>query len=495
MPVGGGYARAATSHCLGRMPESTEPYQPGDAAEVFSATKQTWLPATVMEAQDGWVTVMYADRALKNLPSSHEHLRPAARRTDVTSGMRIPAGYTPSRPTPTPQQGSRGGKSCPVGRVRPDLPQQTAEIGSMITQPGDKLMLTPRANPLLQQTTSVVLCPRGHAMDARVVKEMWSRLGWGSAHPDCSRCHTEISRDDARYFCKLCKYSLCLNCANSARDDSTTCPTPQTGTASGQSAMSPTVQVGTTNWIMAGDLILCGPDKWGIHHVVLCQDDMKPVPELHKTIGLPEHEDLFVVKTLESSRHLHGEDVPWYSGFTYYARCRRTGQVKMVADDEGEDDDIDVHDEFLPIKMLFHPLRPKQGGPEHDLDLFKRAIQDSAEESKRWGLRTALKAITSKKESLDAADYATPDSRVQMIEELEKSWHQRPICSSVAIKVWQRYFLLLNGCCGTNKAATERAACDILKWMPCRSDRTAPSTLIKVLSRSGWVLRDTLNAS
>merc|ERR1712014_484275 len=88
---------------------------------------------------------------------------------------------------------------------------------------------------------------------------------------------------------------------------------------------------------------------------------------------------------------------------------------------------------------------------------------------------------------LNAGKYSTSESRAKLMEELRSRWEQRPICSSVAILVWQRYFQLA---AGDSPEGDNLAVEQILQWMPVFNDTTAPSALVNVLSTCGWVLRE-----
>jgi len=75
------------------------------------------------------------------------------------------------------------------------------------------------------------------------------------------------------------------------------------------------------------------------------------------------------------------------------------------------------------------------------------------------------------------------------MEDLRARRSRKPICSSVAIQVWQQYFELV---CGSGPQGVDLAARQILRWMPLYSDATTPSALLKALSKRGWILIDSL---
>lgn len=148
-----------------------------------------------------------------------------------------------------------------------------------------------------------------------------------------------------------------------------------------------------------------------------------------------------------------------------------------------------------PVKVLLHPLRPGHGGPLFNAALFKEATQRCAVVSKNWGLDTALSAFTSRRDTaLDIASYPDVDSRRALLDELRERWARPPICSSVAIMVWQNYFMLACGGAGiVFTTSTDLAVKQILQWIPVFSDQTMPSMLLRVLTGCGWLLRGNLD--
>merc|ERR1712183_1029903 len=157
--------------------------------------------------------------------------------------------------------------------------------------------------------------------------------------------------------------------------------------------------------------------------------------------------DLFVCPTIESSRPLRGEEFAWYPAQSFFALSHLTGEVQLVADIADGTKTIGVNSIGVPVKMLLHPLRPGHSSwPPLDPVAFGRAIGLCAEVSRRWGKSTAIRALTSRHgASLKPQDYADPASRAELMEDLRARWSRKPICSSVAIQVWQQYFELVCG--------------------------------------------------
>eukprot|EP00927_Polykrikos_kofoidii_P054238 TRINITY_DN48692_c0_g1_i1.p1 TRINITY_DN48692_c0_g1~~TRINITY_DN48692_c0_g1_i1.p1 ORF type:complete len:475 (-),score=61.32 TRINITY_DN48692_c0_g1_i1:117-1481(-) len=333
-----------------------------------------------------------------------------------------------------------------------------------------------------------LLCRNGHEMHAKVISEIWSRMKPWKKFPHCSRCDAEISRQDARFKCKTCKYALCMDCASEQLETSSAFLDCK-NLSQHMLYRKPCVVECWRSWtstLQTGDVLLCGPDVWGIHHVVLCCGEIRYNPGMAAYFGLVDDDlEVFSVDTIESSRPLKGVEMCWYPSHTYYGRHKTTGEVVVIADMPVGSDQIDVHEEQVPVKMLLHPFRLEHGSQLFDAKAFRKAVNFSAAESKRWSIGTGIRAVTTRQLSLEAADYPDEASRAELMEHLRRRWHTRPICSSVAIQVWQRYFELASQDAGP--AAEDQAARAILRWMPVFADQTAPSTLLKVLSGHGWI--------
>lgn len=327
-------------------------------------------------------------------------------------------------------------------------------------------------------------------MQGKVVREMWNKVAWWHYETNCATCNARITTDDARYFCKDCKYSVCTACSSTmlARN------APVAGVGKTSAFFAP--PTAKPSQVQPGDIFLCGPDRWGIHHVIMSIGQMKRDPQAAQWIWGEMHEvrgfDIFSCETIESSGHLHGKDVVWYVSKNFFARDSATGEAVQVADMARDSGTLEFQAEPVKVKMLMHPLRPGHGGPTFDAQAFGKALEVSATNSKKWSLKTAVKGMMHRRdcEALDPVKYSTPQSRVALLDDLEKRWELRPICTSVAIMVWQRYFKLVSG---HGPEAADVAAQHILRWMPLLSDKTLPSALIKELSKCGWVLRGNLD--
>lgn len=347
-----------------------------------------------------------------------------------------------------------------------------------------------------KQKSTVLYCPHdGTLMQAKVVREIWNKVTWWHYQTDCSYCGERITSKDARYVCSKCKYCVCMACSSKMLGRRNRGPLPPTAGLRPEQEARP-------DKVSAGDILLVGPDKWGIHHVVLSRGRMRPDPMGGEWIKkalledggkIPpdmENMDWFALETIESTRSLKGKEIVWYPARKFFCRNRTTGEALFVADIAFEGDCLELAYEPIPVKLMLHPLRSGHGGPSFVPEAFKEALELSAEASKHWSIKTALKSIYAKRERLDADDYPDRASRLALLQDLRKRWEQRPICCSVPIIIWQRYFDLA---AGPGPEAADKAVQDIIRWIPLLSDKTMPSGLIKELSKCGWVMRGNLD--
>lgn len=345
---------------------------------------------------------------------------------------------------------------------------------------------SPRPGSSEQLQPLLVHCPLGHVMRGQVVQEIWHRVDFVQRAAHCGRCGEGITSQDACYNCEVCKYDCCTVCA---ADMISSARFPE------QLAENRNGSRGLVLPIMAGDILLCGPDRWGIHHVVLVCSPARHDPMAAEILGTDTDQDIFSCMTIESSHEIQGRHIPWYAGRSFYARNRVTGIARHVGDMETGTRTIHPVVDSSPVKVLLHPLRPGHGGPPFIAKIFRDATQKCALVSKNWGLNTALSAFTSRQQTTLTVDrYPDVDSRRALLDELRERWTRPPICSSVAIMVWQKYFLLACGCeDDLFTSASDVAVQLILQWIPAFSHQTMPSMLVKILTGSGWILRGGLD--
>merc|ERR1711862_166043 len=123
---------------------------------------------------------------------------------------------------------------------------------------------------------------------------------------------------------------------------------------------------------------------------------------------------------------------------------------------------------------------------------FKQSVDACSQTSRAWSIATGARGFFNRRNNscrLQNENYPDPASRRELLDELHKRWENRPICTSVVIMVWQKYFEMI---AGKGPQATDAAIQNILRFMPLLSDKTLPSALIKELSTCGWVIRGNL---
>merc|ERR1711957_1000356 len=59
-----------------------------------------------------------------------------------------------------------------------------------------------------------------------------------------------------------------------------------------------------------------------------------------------------------------------------------------------------------------------------------------------WSMKTAINSYL-RNASLEPRKYDSDRGKVKLYEHLSKGWRERPICSSVAPRFWQKYLLKL----------------------------------------------------
>mmetsp|Transcript_56060 Transcript_56060/g.103743 ORF Transcript_56060/g.103743 Transcript_56060/m.103743 type:complete len:560 (-) Transcript_56060:79-1758(-) len=464
-------------------------------------------------------------------PAQHRHVTPT-RRAD---GEKVPAGpqgkplgpasfrpetrhapppvappRLPSGATSDKSPGPASRKAAPLEAHTPRAPEGTLpptarrqEATTPTAQPLARRIQsapTPAKSAASEQTKqTTVHCNCGRVMQGKIVREIWSRVLFWHYRGSCDKCGEEIPQEDARYYCKECNHSLCMKCGakqmNLCVSTNVQAPlgsmiptdeafTPRTTrTASGHDRLP--------SHIMPGDIFLCGPDKNGIHHVVLCCGPVRLSEEHREVLEATRSEQVFVCQTIESTHLEEGRTTCWYPCRSLFKRSLKTGETRLVGDVDNETGQVTLAETEYPVKVLLHPLRRGHGGPEFDASAYWSAIKISAETSKSWGIKTGLKAtvlntVKDRREGLNPDDYPDQESRHALMKSLRKRRVENPICSSVAIMVWQLYFELTSG---TGKEGEDLAAQSILRWMPCVSNLTAPSAMVKILTKRGWVLR------
>jgi len=282
-----------------------------------------------------------------------------------------------------------------------------------------------------------------------------------------------LTDHDAYYRCKACNVDYCLSCSRGQLGLSAAVP---------RGASGPALQVGP------GDILLCGPDKYDIHHVVLVRGQLEAAPELAGMLNVPPGAELLRCETIESTQGSTGSATWWYPTSTVIQRDSHAGTAVVVADQPPDSDTLYTFPEPVPCKVLLHPLRPEVLDAELDDEIFEEALEACAWRSQEYSWSTAVHAFLAYQRSMRMGDYPTSQARVELLEQIRASWDRPPICSAVAIKVWQQYFDALH-----SDSPDDAARC-ILHYMPVWCDATTPSSLVKTLTHHGWSLYESLEA-
>eukprot|EP00811_Abedinium_folium_P020529 NODE_2951_length_2117_cov_9.967337.p1 GENE.NODE_2951_length_2117_cov_9.967337~~NODE_2951_length_2117_cov_9.967337.p1 ORF type:complete len:605 (+),score=132.21 NODE_2951_length_2117_cov_9.967337:102-1916(+) len=366
-------------------------------------------------------------------------------------------------------------------------------------------------------------CLEGHRMFGRIAHE-WHLEGHldGGGMFECDACHCDISVIEAHYRCEECDYDYCMDCAISRQER---------GTSSRNGAVRTRLSL---SQVLPGDILLVGPDPFDIHHVVLVTSPMKPFPAAASHLEVdPKLKEVWECGTIESATNCHGDKFEWFPTTSIYTRDIATGVLEYAGTlDEAQT--LNVLVPPTPTKVVFHPCRlgfEYVCAPPLEQRVFEAAVQIMGERSQKWSYRTGVNALLRPKLALDPNDYQDKAARAVLLKDLRKQWKRRPICSSVAIKVWQAYCVLLararldgpvpddahvwssssddegvpRGKCSfpwcrpdnrelvkMHSDAEDAAVRHILLVMPAEAKRTPPSRLIEAITLHGWVIRQTV---
>jgi len=315
-------------------------------------------------------------------------------------------------------------------------------------------------------------CDQGHTMEGHVVREMFAVC---SAATECWECETDCGCEVSCYRCKPCGAVYCNNCSR------TKLGLPRQTDGGGVHLE-----------VMPGDIFMAGPDKFGIHHVILCRSEWQEVdPEVYACLtDLEPGTHLLACETIESTQGSVGDDTWWYPATTYFCRNPRDGSAMLLADLKNESREISQAMEPVPTKVLLHPLRGHDDEDTFNDEAFEEIIGESAQSSKKYGKFTAVRSVISgllKDEVIHASKYQTEQEKVDLMTKIRKTWQEKPICASVAVQCWQRYLERISD-------SDVEAADEILKYMPHWCHKSTPSSLVKELTQHGWVMSDSFDA-
>jgi len=236
--------------------------------------------------------------------------------------------------------------------------------------------------------------------------------------------------------------------------------------------------------IMAPGDILCvrgGNDLMGVGtvggflgHVMLVVSPPKMVRqdsrarEIASALQVHNVWPLWKVQTMESTRGAEG----LHSATLLLHTDSATGELTAVGEvnSRGELVSLDCQtvEVWQPPELLRAHINP---------DLMQEVIGDMKAREASWSFATAARALLAPSWMGQHYDAAL------VLQEARRCWKAKPICTSVVISFWQRYFC---------RAAQKGAFCGsgsadlILRWMPVKADRTLPGELLTSLLRCGW---------
>lgn len=315
-----------------------------------------------------------------------------------------------------------------------------------------------------------VHCPEGHVMKGHVVREMCNVC---SGEMTCEKCEENCGDQDSCYLCNDCDMVYCNHCARETL-----------GLPVLKSSSNELVD------ILPGDVFFAGPDKWGIHHVILARSGwLEPDPEVREVLEIEPGLEVLACNTIESTQGSVGDETWWYPTVTFFTRNPQDGSACIVADLPPGSRTLEQAMNPVAAKVLLHPLRGESQNLELDVAAFEEVVRRAASESKKYGKATAVRSVIS---ALSRSEgQINPDKygleSDELLDKLKKTWESRPICASVAVKCWQRYFEFTS-------ESVEETVDKILKFIPHWCDKSTPSALIAGLTSRGWVVCDKFNA-
>lgn len=313
-------------------------------------------------------------------------------------------------------------------------------------------------------------CPSGHAMAGYVPREVFNmKAVCGKACRDqhtCEECDDELGDEGSYYVCRTCSIYYCNSCARERM---------------GLPEQPSNEPVG----VLAGDIFLAGPDPMGIHHVILARSDWRKAdPDVAEILEM-DHPglELLACETIESTQGSIGDSTWWYPTTSFFTRDEVTGQVSLVADLPPDSNTVERAMNPVPTKVLLHPFRAEDGSSEIDDDVFEEVIDAAAAASQKYGKRTAVRSALAGLADAGFINEASHPDKLKLLEDIRKSWDNKPICASVAIRCWQQYF-------DQASDSPEEAAQEILTYMPHWCHKSTPQLMVKTLTTRGWVLID-----
>lgn len=337
--------------------------------------------------------------------------------------------------------------------------------------------------------TYVPNCPAGHPMSARITREVVGAVCSGLPGR-CMRCSGRIAARHGFYRCHECDVGCCMQCY---RELAAVSYNPSYGVA--ESA----VLAGL------GDIVLTGPCVT-VTHVILIVSTMEPNAEFRQVLKIPNDCGLYSCCTIETTPFYPRECIVGgrLHRSEYFFQRARNGTVMLVAMRAVEGNAVPTAISPLQCMFLFSPF-PRLASLKWDGATFQEAIRQS-ENSGPYGTTTAIKALVADRRRLNSANFPDEISRAKLLVRLRRAWLKAPICSSIAIITYQRYFELMHRCptpvhgvcddgSGSVPGWEDEAVNEMLRWVPLMANRTTPSYLVKTLTTCKWILQEDLCVS
>eukprot|EP00746_Dinoflagellata_sp_MGD_P065034 gnl/MRDRNA2_/MRDRNA2_27104_c0_seq1.p1 gnl/MRDRNA2_/MRDRNA2_27104_c0~~gnl/MRDRNA2_/MRDRNA2_27104_c0_seq1.p1 ORF type:complete len:410 (-),score=58.89 gnl/MRDRNA2_/MRDRNA2_27104_c0_seq1:109-1338(-) len=192
-------------------------------------------------------------------------------------------------------------------------------------------------------------------------------------------------------------------------------------------------------------------------------------PEADELLEIWPSEDvceLWKVRTIDSNRAV--------TGFTEVERIlfvdRKTSRLTLCGEislngelSAAEHEVVEIWQSPFEIRSSLRP------------DLMVECVKEMYSFEQQWSEFTAMRAV------FKSARIFRED-KSESLTKIQACWTQKPICTSVAVTFWQRYFCKLAEVYGPTVDAWDL----VLRWMPLKADRVLPGDLTSVLREVGW---------
>lgn len=181
----------------------------------------------------------------------------------------------------------------------------------------------------------------------------------------------------------------------------------------------------------------------------------------------PETTELYSVSVLECSRGAEG------LAEVNMVLCVEEGG-RVILGGEYRPDEVTINELSQEVHIWFSPSKFR--GENFRADVMCKVIEDMRSNQRNWSWSTAIRAV------FLSGDISGHGSSITM-EEIEASWSADPICTSIVVTFWQRYFHTLAIIDSIDPLQL------ILQFMPLLADRVLPGQLLSTMLSRGWSFR------